>query len=74
MLIFLVVGLIAIAFGIFLVIFRKAAAEFIERGRVLPESIRPKPSNWFIAFLGCGMTAIGLYFVIASLVGISTGH
>ncbi|MFJ3385074.1 MULTISPECIES: hypothetical protein [unclassified Curtobacterium] len=72
MIIFLLVGLLAVPFGVFLMIFRKAAADFTERGRILPERVRPKPPAWFIAVIGGGMVVIGLYFVIASSVGIAT--
>jgi hypothetical protein len=70
MIIFLAAGVLAIAFGITLIVFRDPAARHAEKqmSQVVPSSSRPRYRPWFIAVIGTGMIVIGGYFTIASSV------
>lgn len=67
--IFLIVGVVAAALGIFLIAFRKAAAAHAEGqvSKIISSDQRPSYSPWFIMVIGIGMVLIGAYFIMASV-------
>ncbi|SBN63227.1 hypothetical protein GA0004736_2152 [Curtobacterium sp. 9128] len=70
--IFLIVGIVGIALGIALIVFRNAAAAHAERqmSKAISSEYRPAYAPWFIVVIGGGMVFIGGYFVTATLVSL----
>jgi ABC-type cobalt transport system substrate-binding protein len=72
--IFLIFGIIGIALGIVLVVFRKAAAAHAEgqMSRVISANKRPSYAPWFIVLIGIGMISIGAYFIVAAVLRLAS--
>lgn len=73
MIIFLIAGIVGIAIGIIGILLRNRIAQNAN-GQIdgLLRSARgPRYSPWIIVLAGGGMIAIGLYFVVASVIGIT---